>query len=250
MRLAAQSADRDPGEIQWLRALLNEWVEFGGRAQIQLELHNDLSPWESQTYLLRQRGGALASLTLRFADPTLQAVSRVALLSDETWAAAAEQLLPCAADFGLPSLHVGSDPVPVGTTPALPPAWERVTRQRWTFRFDGEEHTVTWEAPFEDRQQRCMETFRSMFHVAAGPVEIAWPWVDPATWGTFQSHTPTPARVWVDDWPTGMVTPVDRLPLPAGTHEVVWRDVRTGEERRETVRIEAGRVTRMDVSVP
>jgi hypothetical protein len=47
-----------------------------------------------------------------------------------------------------------------------------------------------------------------------------------------------------------MVTPVDQLPLPAGTHEVVWRDVQTGEERRETVRIEAGRVTRMDVSVP
>lgn len=71
-------------------------------------------------------------------------------------------------------------------------------------------------------------------------------WVE-GEYGTLQTRTNVPARVYVDGVSTGRVTPVSDLQVEPGRRAVRWVAVSTGETRDAEVRVGAGQVTTINI---
>ncbi len=198
------------------------------------------SPFASRRFQFRMRMTPLASLTLVYVGD-LEPESRVGIPHRQEYAGLGTRLSQCLQATGG---DARPDPHPILDQQ------RRARRVRVAVESDGgmAERVVTGEQ--DPAAVECIDAILDEVHRVIGPLDPGWPWADPAQWGMFQTATDLPALLWVDGWPTGRQTPVRALPLRAGTHVVQWFDPSTGRSRQETVRIEAGVTTQMDVSMP
>ena len=71
-------------------------------------------------------------------------------------------------------------------------------------------------------------------------------WVE-GEFGTVQSRTNVPARIYVDGVATGRVTPVADLQVSPGRRSIRWVALSTGQEREAEISVAAGQVTTINV---
>jgi hypothetical protein len=232
----AVSFGADPDFVDHLR----QWAAFATRGALTVIDQSSNSPIIHRTYQFRARGTPLASLTLTFAGDAEQ-VSRVGILGRPAFEGLGERLADCLVD-------VGNDERPdpnliLGMQMDARTVVVRVEdgADQWDMYVDGAESSATIV---------CVDAILNEVHREIGPIDPGWPFAEAAGWGLFQTATDVPALVWVDGWPTGRRTPLRAFPLQAGTHVVEWYDPVEDRMRVETVRIEGGVTTQMDVTVP
>jgi len=198
----------------------------------RLVVHQPFSPFSDTVYEVKRRGStALVSLSRGHARG-FGRLTMVSLISDAEFAEIVESLAACDDDQ-----WEEGDAGP----------WLGVETRRTIVATGahGTMHRVV--GPTSQRDASCAASLQGAVMLRIVPEAYQVPfWVD-GTYGLLRTTTDVPASLYVDSRPTGLVTPIDGLQLEPGLRTLRWVSVTGGIVREESVVIDAGRTTVLNV---
>ena len=101
--------------------------------------------------------------------------------------------------------------------------------------------------PLERLAPACVDDLFRMVEERVDLPPYRMPFWNEDEWGALQAGSDLPARVYVDGWDTGEITPMTGLRLEPGIHRVVWRSLQGDLEKELDVTVERGRTTTVNV---
>ncbi len=199
---------------------------------VRLEVYEPFSPFERTVFEWKVRGRSPLLTMSRRHLAEQGSDGELTLISTERFVA----LLP-----GLDGCAVAED------GPAVPPPAEGDIRWAWVSIRDA---AVTRTAVFVGGEtDGCERVVRAPVEEALSFPPYRNPYLIEGEFGMLRTETDRPSRVWIDGVDTGEVTPLLDYPLTPGRHEVRWVGVADGRQRTETVTVEAGRTTTLNVTL-
>ncbi len=200
-------------------------------------VYEPFSPFERVIFEWKSAASAPAFALTRWHVDGFGTESDLRLVPGEELSARAPTLLVCAQ---LPAFD-GDEPPP----PSGPEGWALI---EWHLP-GGSGRVLLDEAGIAGPGRDCLAAIRDPVLAAVGWTPYAVPfWVE-GEYGTLRTDASLVARVYVDDRPTGLTTPVRGLRLEPGRHRVRWVAVATGAVREVEVLIEAGVTTSLDIDL-
>lgn len=199
---------------------------------VRLEVYEPFSPFERTVFEWKVRGRSPLLTMARRHLAGQGSDGELTLISTERFVG----LLPA-----LEACVVGED------GPSSPPPTEGTVRWAWVSIREG---ATTRTAVFVgDEADPCEVAVRTPVEETLSFPPYRNPYLVEGEFGMLRTETDRPSRVWIDGVDTGEVTPVLDYPLPPGRHEVRWVGLADGRERTETVTVEAGRTTTLNVTL-
>jgi hypothetical protein len=202
---------------------------------VRVVLTGPATPYASVRYAVEERRGAVsASVTKTFADD-FGFREEVGLLTAGDFAALFADLEGLGA-FALPSTS------------------GKATQARYEVevRRGGRRHAFTVHDPAllpDARYRQLVARVRAAVEASAGTIPFRDPLLLPNEAGLLTLQSRPRARVEIDGVAHGETTPLDALPLPAGTHTVRLVALDEPLERTYEVKVEAGKTTRLVVDL-
>jgi hypothetical protein len=198
--------------------------------ELRVNAHIPFSPFAHVTYELKHVGETPAVALTRFHAGEYGSDSEVELVSDELFHEAWEMIAAClAGPFALNSPNEVTTP------------WIELYAVR-----DGQEiRGIIRSDESSDAHDACLAAVRLAVlpHLQVEPYQM--PYWDAGEFGTLRATANLPARLYVDDQATGLITPVNALRLDPGVREIRWVGVVTRQEVVRSVTVVEGMTTQV-----
>lgn len=207
----------------------DEW----SRLSIELVVYEPFSPFSDLTYEWKMRGSSPMLAVSRGHVDGFGRESELTLITEDRFAQLLETLRVCDMDGGAEDLE------PEATGDA---AWAVLEVHRGV-----EVERVVWTGDDYLVASACVDAIRGPIEAELRFEDYRNPFWIEGFYGQLRADSDLPALVWIDGIDTGQVTPLIDYPLEPGPHEVTWVALQGGLERTETIVVEAGRTTTVNI---
>jgi hypothetical protein len=203
----------------------NDWADVS----VIITVEDPFSPYAQSTYEWKVRGQS-----------PMVVLTRVHVAG---WGRASELGLVAVHEYQPMLTEIGACVTAMQSSSNAP--MTNVTSVTMTLRQGGQSFEGTYGVPRVT--DTCLDSLLRLVEARMDLSPYRMPFWNEDEWGALQAGSDLPARVYVDGWDTGEVTPLSGLRLVPGVHRVVWRSLQGDLDKDIDVTIERGRTTTVNV---
>lgn len=203
----------------------NEWADVS----VMITVEDSFSPYAQSTYEWKVRGQSPMVVLTRVHVAGWGRTSELGLVAVDEYQPMLTQIAACLTTVQSSSNDSATDLTTVTAT-------LRHGEQRFEGTYNIRQVTNT-----------CVDSLLRLVEERMDLPPYRMPFWNDDEWGALQAGSDLPARVYVDGWDTGELTPLTGLRLTPGVHRVVWRSLQGDLDKDIDVTIERGRTTTVNV---